>query len=300
MTSAFAPGPLGGWLEGLQNLQLIFFLVVWVDALLWLWATDDSGKANQKSTWTAKSVLERFRESFDTPESLVKGMAKNNCFLSGSRASDFFIPGSTSPDSGWDLYIPNHHDCIAGALLTLSRCGVIWEDSLSPYRKLIKSEDEATVHISLDKDKELIRHRGAKYDANLIPLFTAVSSAVNELADKDNEAVQVIKVNKASIHVHAKYSEIATGLPSTGERDTGYGPTLNVVRGHTTFNGTSHTVQLISSADKTPIDLIFAFYASRVRCFVSAFGAAHFYLRRTRRQRCGHSTCSTALAPAPP
>jgi hypothetical protein len=51
----------------------------------------------------------------------------------------------------------------------------------------------------------------------------------------------------------------------------------DIIKGYTTHNGTHQKVQLIFSADHTPMEQIMAFYASHVQCSISAFGAGHLY-----------------------
>lgn len=93
-----------------------------------------------KDDITSTSALRYFCASFNHPELLIKVMAKNNFVLSGSRALEYFVPGSTSMTSDWDFYIPNNEACIAGAMHTLAKCGVVWTDWIAPFRNLLDAE----------------------------------------------------------------------------------------------------------------------------------------------------------------
>lgn len=241
---------------------------------------------------TSSSVLDHFRTAFFDPELLIKGMAKNNFILSGSRALDYFVPGSASPESDWDFYIPNNEACIAGALSVLEKGGVIWDDMLTPLRKLAETDDEKTIHLTRKMaeaytefwNSPFTKQKTAILNADFKQLMQDLTCAV---ANVDKEQTSTILVNNTTIHIHAESNHTAmynsTFSNSVNSAFHPYGPGLNVVRGTipsaTSPDGTTHTVQLISSHDnsKTPLDLILAFYASHVQCFISAFGAAHLY-----------------------
>ena len=76
----------------------------------------------------SQQVLRYLGRSFYDPTSLIQGMASGSFILSGSRALDFFFPGSCRTESDWDFYTYGSEYCVGIALEALSTAGVVWED----------------------------------------------------------------------------------------------------------------------------------------------------------------------------
>ena len=66
-------------------------------------------------------------------------MAKANAVISGSRSLEFFVPGSCTPTSDWDVHVPNERTCVGIMLETMAKSGVQWQDDMQPLRDLAVS-----------------------------------------------------------------------------------------------------------------------------------------------------------------
>ncbi|KAM4063824.1 hypothetical protein HRG_012524 [Hirsutella rhossiliensis] len=65
--------------------------------------------------------------SFKHPLTLLSAMFDTGCVISGSRALDFFVPGSARPDSDWDFYVPGYKESVVDMVNVLGACGVSWQ-----------------------------------------------------------------------------------------------------------------------------------------------------------------------------
>ena len=52
-----------------------------------------------------KNPIRYLRPHFTNPKGLLNVMAKSNTYILGSRAADYFVPGSAKPYSNFDFYI---------------------------------------------------------------------------------------------------------------------------------------------------------------------------------------------------
>ncbi|KJR83324.1 uncharacterized protein SPSK_04105 [Sporothrix schenckii 1099-18] len=76
---------------------------------------------------------------------LLAAMTDFGCVLSGSRALEYFVPGSIEhprqslggPVSDWDFLVPCHKGSVFGMMDALARCGVRWQDSMAELFGLV-------------------------------------------------------------------------------------------------------------------------------------------------------------------
>ncbi|KAH7146088.1 hypothetical protein EDB81DRAFT_947157 [Dactylonectria macrodidyma] len=66
-------------------------------------------------------------KTFMHPVTLMSAMFDSGCVISGSRALEFFIPGSITPQSDWDFYVPGYKESVADMINVLALCGVAWD-----------------------------------------------------------------------------------------------------------------------------------------------------------------------------
>ncbi|USW50923.1 hypothetical protein Slin15195_G042420 [Septoria linicola] len=232
-------------------------------------------------------VLEYLRPFFSDPKALMNGMAASNTIISGSRALEFFRPGSCTVDSDWDFYIPNNKDCAKVMLLALEESGVEFEDVFEPLRQLLASPTVRTLHVSrqfiyrVNWSMELTKD-GIQGEAKLRQLVTDACKApvVDDVFSDSPPAPAYVKVGNSQLIIHSKPpTDRSIKMLHCG--DNQYGQNINIITGHTTQDGRHTKVQLISCHRHSPIELVMAFYGSHIQCFISAYGAAHLYHRLT-------------------
>ena len=61
---------------------------------------------------------------FANAEQLLCAMSQHHCILSGSRALEFFVPGSCLSDSDWDFYMPYHLPSVLAVKTAFEQAGV--------------------------------------------------------------------------------------------------------------------------------------------------------------------------------
>jgi hypothetical protein len=67
-----------------------------------------------------------FARAFDYPLSLLAAMADEGALIACSQSLEYFIPGSTDRNSGWDIYVPGNLRAVTNMLTVLQECGVHW------------------------------------------------------------------------------------------------------------------------------------------------------------------------------
>ncbi|KAI7554891.1 hypothetical protein KC331_g229 [Hortaea werneckii] len=217
------------------------------------------------------AVVNYLHQSFGAPESLLRSMASGNFILSGSRALDFFRPGSAVESSDWDFYTYHNSYCVGLAIQALMDSGVVFDDALQPLRDMLDAPARMVIRMHVDtiwtyiERADFYRHTGRPLEAPIDQLLQEIRT---ELTIDPYTRVMALP-RRAVLHI------------LRGRREPTYGPgtttSVHIVTGHTTHNGTNQKVQLIFSPRLTPLQHIMAFYASSVQCFISAFGAVHLF-----------------------
>ncbi|EFX05175.1 hypothetical protein CMQ_1811 [Grosmannia clavigera kw1407] len=94
-------------------------------------------RAMRKPCVSRLSPERYLQKTFRQASSLLAAMADHGCVLSGSRALDYFVPGSTGEasksDEGeelsdWDFLVPCVEGSVLGMMEALAACGVDWGD----------------------------------------------------------------------------------------------------------------------------------------------------------------------------
>ncbi|KAF4957165.1 hypothetical protein FSARC_11374 [Fusarium sarcochroum] len=81
----------------------------------------------EKCYATRISTARYLSRAFKYPITLLAAMFDTGCVISGSRALDYFIPGSTTVESDWDFYVPGYKESVADMIRALSASGVAWD-----------------------------------------------------------------------------------------------------------------------------------------------------------------------------
>lgn len=127
-------------------------------------------------------LVEYFCQSFSNPLSLIQAMAQATMLLSDSRGLEWFKPGSCSPGSDWDFYMPHSHDVISTALAAFSRSGVVWDGVLEPVRRWLAASDDKDEHVSRSTAQEYAIGRFSVPPSDLRTFLDDLSSALADQA----------------------------------------------------------------------------------------------------------------------
>lgn len=211
-------------------------------------------------------VLQYFGQSFANPIAVIQGMAQGTVILGGSRALEFFVTESCTVHSDWDFYTYQSKYCVGIALQTLANAGVVWDDIFQPFRDLAAAPagTVAYMHVSAVTrctGRGLYEGHPGAADPEVNAWLTALEAAI----DDDMYVASVEVAGRVLVISHA-------------QNTTAYlhSPTVNIITGYTSHNGSRQKVQLIFGK-KTPMQQIMAFYSSSVQCCITAYGAIHFY-----------------------
>lgn len=252
------------------------------------------------------------REAFTHPDYLMACMTDVGCVISGSRALEYFEPGSTAETSDWDFLIHSDLLSLLYMLSALEYSGVTWDIDTEKFTRLM---DGKQGHTETLFTYELQRAYMYCDGRNEMPAMENVARV--PVRDKDEE--NLIRC------IYAKYRDLITAEPHSGvrrPRDTitvtrtavSYGHNAvdaafhvelgdvtknsvfdgyrwdedfgSILRGRTSDSTGNQTVQLIvcspkrgfrSSTCETPMERITSFYASHVQCFISGWCAVQLF-----------------------
>lgn len=105
---------------------------------------------------------------FEDPVFLLKAMTSTGSIISGSRALEYFVPGSVDEDSDWDFYTAACLDSIGPMASCLETLGVKWDSYIHGSDLIEPPEGYHGLELSLLKG-ELTHHRtGRRYRIQLI------------------------------------------------------------------------------------------------------------------------------------
>lgn len=146
---------------------------------------------------TRTSYYNLFAKLVPNVEVLIKCMLDNNCWLFGSRAAQFFIPGSCLNGSDWNFLVDDYTRAIR-VQATLTRLGTIWEEYDGKRKKF-----------ALDHVMELVTIRGSIVCAGVTSNVTITSCDANKLkhisrfiTDKYNSLTTLVMLG----HIAATHS----------------------------------------------------------------------------------------------
>ncbi|KAF4448273.1 hypothetical protein F53441_8307 [Fusarium austroafricanum] len=225
--------------------------------------------------------LNYLSKTFKYSLTLLAVMFDTGCVISGSRALDFFVPGSATEDSDWDFYVPGYKESVADVMSILTLCGVTWESNVDSI---------AT---------KFLRHGRVEINSNVLDILSSWYSPGMEagiLGETVHEIVAAFTRMRSSIPDAKKYI-ISRGLcgdliiaPDVDEgchveESTGYetasGEQFSMIRGSIETSQGTQSVQLIIGCHyrgiRSCLSFIKEFYASHVQCFIGGWCAAHMY-----------------------
>ncbi|KAH7248332.1 hypothetical protein B0J15DRAFT_400868 [Fusarium solani] len=231
----------------------------------------------------------------DSPE-LLEVMARHGAVLSGSRALEYFVPGSSTNDSDWDFYVPPILPSIIAVKKALEKSGVTFESSLeSAARKLreksgvILSQNqivsiayEAFFNKSSWSMEQKIVINSVRY---MYPALRDMTMHVRENGSVGwmGDLIPIFIREGGRVTFLQPHEEITHGYPEN--------VASKVLSGTAHRNGSAVSVQLVvgtidrrmtsitNGLSQTVFGSILSFYGSHVQCMLSKHIALHLYYR---------------------
>ncbi|KAL7904304.1 hypothetical protein GGI35DRAFT_489889 [Trichoderma velutinum] len=209
--------------------------------------------------------------TFKEPAALLSVMFDTGSIISGSRALEFFVPGSTDKTSDWDFYIPAFTDAIVDMISILNICcNVEWKslaDTIGKDGKPISSkliENLQTWPNKTDRPGILNAHN-------------------DFLGEHANNIIRAYKDKNLAANYRIDYSK--TDIKSYNF----VGLTFPVMEGTIKSASGNVKVQLIIAAwdewDTSLLRFIGKFYASHVQCFIGGWYACHMYHKVAKKKK---------------
>ncbi|KAH6883934.1 hypothetical protein B0T10DRAFT_410828, partial [Thelonectria olida] len=215
---------------------------------------------------------------------------------SGSRALEYFVPGSTTDESDWDFYVPPVLSSVIAVKNALERSGVTFESSLSKAARQLREKSCAALNrnqiISIAYEAFFNTRSWSREERIVID---AVQNTYPDMRD----IIAHIRVDGS---VRWMDSLVPITIQCCGSvsfpepqqtRNHSYpdGITAKVLNGTARKNNRTVSVQLvigtidprrISVADplfQTVFRSVFSFYGSHVQCILTKHAALHMYYR---------------------
>nr|OQO32684.1 hypothetical protein B0A51_00062 [Rachicladosporium sp. CCFEE 5018] len=239
---------------------------------------------------TERDILEYLGGFFLQPEALLKGMADSCTIISGSRALEFFAPGSSTSESDWDFYTYNSCYCVGRALRVLEAAGVEWDDLWKPIRDLANAGPGTKAYMHKSRLNSYFQRRAAG-DQKVKSALAAIESAMNEdekfagiRANSPSERLMkglpypenaILRWGNVELLVHTLAPAVSQPYSASS--------TVDIISGKIPSRDNCK-VQLIFSRNRSPIQQVMAFYASSVQCFLTPYGAVHLYHRQAAKR----------------
>lgn len=235
--------------------------------------------------------VEYFSKTFNHPVMLLSAMFDTGCILSGSRALDFFVPGSAQPDSDWDFYVPGYTESVVDMISALTLCGVTWD--LKGHR----IEEELMAKGSVIISKEILLALSSWYGGIAHPVAPQrIETTLHDIVLKFRllRWREGIRASNFIVTRHLTgLIDITAADQVQSENNLSYedapGRPFSVLQGSIRTAGGSENVQLnigtYYGGIKSCMSFIKNFYASHVQCFMSGWCASHFYYKQANNRR---------------
>ncbi|KAK6441751.1 hypothetical protein LTR95_002004 [Oleoguttula sp. CCFEE 5521] len=236
---------------------------------------------------TNRDILEYLGEYFLQPEALLRGMASSCTIISGSRALEFFAPGSSSPDSDWDFYTYSSPYCVARAIRPLEVAGIEWDDFWQPVKDLANVPPYSTRYMHKSRLESYFgRDNPVERDQEAHFVLEGLGKAMKEheqfariSADSHlKRLTEGLPYPKDATLEWPKGSLLVHTMAPAAMQPYSMSSTLDIITGKIPSRDNCK-VQLIFSRNRSPMQQVIAFYASSVQCCLTAYGAVHLYHR---------------------
>jgi hypothetical protein len=235
------------------------------------------------------------RGPFVGTENLFNVMETHNAVLSGSRALEYFIPGSTGTFSDWDFYVPSTPSSVAAVKTALEHSGVEFQTCLSRAANIMRKESAAILSrghiVSIAYEAYYSQHTFWSKEHILIvecilkryPMLSDISVHL-----RLNGSIRWIEGILPLLIPRDGATSVAQSMENDLDNYSGR-LAAKVIHGVAWKRGKEVPVQLIVgkidprkdfTSDHFPPTVfksIFAFYASHVQCILAKDAAPHMY-----------------------
>jgi len=241
--------------------------------------------------------------TFTNSLSLLAEMADNGCVLSGSRALNFFIPGTSDDNSDWDFYVNGYKQCVTNMITALEDSGVEWELLEDRIRNFLRGS-EIRMKIKVG-DIENVKSWGASHlieagelEEDVRHIFQSILKLQVSSISR-NKDITIRKGDKIRFELHSRDShagevgeadsdndgEEADEEVDMDENDSSIYGSFSVITGKVrTKTGPSKVQLIVCHSYGLPLhclQVISRFHSTPVQCFLSGFGAGHMFYDKT-------------------
>jgi len=228
----------------------------------YLWRLGDYQTCHAASKRRRDPVL-YLHNTFRYPDSILGSMTKSSTIISGSRALEYFLPGSTDMSSAWDFYTISSMSNIDEMVSSLQQSGVIWESPDSRARRLLKGYEILS---------KVFMGSYIRY----IPHIDNSKTIVSTIRDGLTEYMHLKDINE---YVHQNKQCTVGDIK------------LVSINGTITVKGTIQAVKLYFPVDTegaiiSPIQIIKSFDISLTQCFITGYAAIHMYYKEACNRKC--------------
>ncbi|EXK83408.1 hypothetical protein FOQG_12270 [Fusarium oxysporum f. sp. raphani 54005] len=238
---------------------------------------------------------------FNNSHDLLETMGRHGAVISGSRALEYFVPGSATSESDWDFYVPPALASVAAVKTALERSGVTFESSLSRAARQLTEMSTTT----LSRNQIVAVANEAFFNTrNWSEEEKTVIAAIHNTYPELNDMAPHVRVDGSIRWIDAIVPVTIQDVGSTAltfpkplqAPNNNYPDSLaaKVLNGTASKNNKTISVQLIiGNIDPRRISVIdplfqtifrsiFSFYGSHVQCILTKHIALHMYYRLTR------------------
>ncbi|KAM9876022.1 Kelch repeat-containing protein-like protein 3 [Verticillium dahliae] len=233
---------------------------------------------------------------FTGSDELLETMATHGAVLSGSRALEYFVPGSATDASDWDFYVPPVLSSVVAVKNALERSGVTSESSLARAARKLRDES----FVTLSRNQVISTAYEAYLETCQWPpgprcIVAAVHKVYPELQDMAPliradgsvrwlETVVPIRIDDGGStsfpmpeqqRFHSYPNNIATKVLCGSACKNNKTVSVQLVIGFMDPRGIMISEPLLQTVFRS----IFSFYGSHVQCFLTKHAAFHMHYK---------------------
>jgi hypothetical protein len=261
------------------------------------------------------------RQAFTHPDYLMTCMTDVGCVISGSRALEYFEPGSIAETSDWDFYIYPDMISLLYMMSALEYSGVAWDIDTDKFARLVGGDVGHTEIIAVHELYRAFRYMA--HDEELNAMEDMPEGSTDDKVERrlieylyrehrkmtrigtgrlHMRAIGAIKVTRITVQHRGEAMDDAFGVSPGESLDRAgrgcYGPNQELVGtvlcGRTADEKGNQPVQLMICSPgigrtryhhETPMQRITSFYASHVQCFIAGWCAVQLFPAETSKKR---------------
>ncbi|KAF4451423.1 hypothetical protein F53441_5591 [Fusarium austroafricanum] len=237
---------------------------------------------------------------FNNSHELLETMARHGAVISGSRALEYFVPGSATSESDWDFYVPPILASVVAVKHALERSGVTFESSLSRAARQLIEKSSTTLSrdqiVAVANEAFFNTRNWSEEEKTIIAAIHNTYPELRDMAPYIREDGSIRWIDAIVPVTIQDVDSVTLAFPEPHQaRSNNYpdGIAAKVLNGTAFKSGKMVFVQLIiGNIDPRRISVIdplvqtifrsiFSFYGSHVQCMLTKHVALHMYYRLT-------------------